>query len=1793
MILNKKTSCFCCFSTICLTLLAGPIYDLDSDSGRYLSFDDYSLTNGATPTWQHFGSMPVASSAAGLQAGSNHVHSSSWSFMHCRMGRGTFTTNSVLPVLNGNPYVPNGTNYCLYLQNRLEVLIHSPVFTDGIGTLYMDAISFAAYDVNLSIYIATNMLNGMGSPIPLDASANTNRDMIVWEVLPCDNLALLSGAAEVAYKKELNIRKPVCIKILRNEIFPPGVTRDNYYAVIDNLRVSAPPADVTMDQGNSPFDTYPSVNSNMNLRLKISNTTGPYTTTADQRTNVFVVSRWNYLGQRFTPWVTNAMTCVNNGDGQGNNELWQPLTPLPSYPDAGNLEYYFVCYFDGGYYQSKDYTIYPPVLNSGLFPPETKSPRNYSAAGLTQSGGTNTPFIIPLRLFPSSHDTVNTILFVNDSPIPQILPMTLSNTNRWQAKYDILNHPEVTNLLWYFEATGVYTNSFQTTSEKHYWQNISINRIQDWPLPYGASCGLTDTTITNRPGDWFGATVTPGESSYVLFSLDTATTNCSAGRGEYQNFNGWNVEAGAENFFTDSNDKYAKTPYTQSFSNGWAASSFSAKSNYFIGSALYTTTELNTLRTGPEQILNYPDWTAGAFQYVVERTVGNILPDFSGTASQRRNQAVRLFGGNPPFGAGYFQGNEIQRTSINGIGTVSYKARLSRPVATDPDYNYNVAYRFTDMARSNYMMTATGFRATSLSPERPSISLIAYYQTPLRFYEYRLSQVPDSRDLGTGSAINLGRDKRIKHEIWKWNGSNTPTLIASHERAVASWPDTTAAYDAKLSDTFDVEFRVSSDSGLTSLAAKFKGSIEIPFIVSNGATLNGTVVQDSSTPIRFGAYGFHSADCSMIFQTMSIKSTGTNALPGIDIPLSIIGGTSSNHQYEWYYPPTLYTVSANLFISANSPAPAAQVKVMTGTTETGPWTTFATHTVSSYTFQNFSTTTNDYRNLCARIEVDDTDHIVVDSIHVTNWRAISSTTCSPSDGWKITEGWVSSNATDKTYAHLDASQTDPSLIQGIRSTQLMGIGSIAFDYRVPAPPAKLKIQYTSNLVPSDTSNIGWIDVTNFVFAATNSWNSAKLILNIAPATNLYVRIINDLTFTNKSIIDLKNITLWNNPTNSPNDWAAYNMKITATETNKWWLDGNRSGYLNNGITNNIIPGRPMDQFEPYIMAPQLTRGLGTVSFLARAYTTNYVAGSTNTSITVYATTDVWNKYKPDAEWTKLHTFNNITNAFYRPFFYSYPNLPNNIKAVKLVVEGVRPLVGSPQRVCIDEIVLTEPAYPNFDITGVKMFLPGGDDPVETDQPLEGEAVGLEAQLTHLLNEPQAINLFATYVLGTESWGVTNAPAEHRITLPMTLVDAEKNIYRTSSPIPGQSKGTVVQYCVWAEYGEDGSHHAYQSPNTRDHFDSPPWYANDLNQIYAPHWSPYYIVAGSNALLSLTPSTYNIPYTGGVFSVFVGARSNWASHCTAPWIIPSETNGASATNVELVVTPNAATNTRSATIPYSCGNGSETLFIYQDPAPSSFDTALGTTNMTWILGGDSLWFEQTQTVKEGPSALQSGPITNNLQSWITTTVTGPGSLSFWWRVSSEGGYDKLTCSIDDSPQKSISGNKSGWMFERLTIGEGLHTIKWAYSKDESNNEGEDCGWLDELRWTPTSSLSGFALWANSIGLFGTQSELFGQDRDSDGVANGFEYAFGTNMPFASLLLNIRFVNGKAIIETPSQDESTLPFVNVHVKGSTNLVEWTLPMIPATNTVGKPYYRSWHETEGTQPSKAFFKLEAELR
>ena len=124
-----------------------------------------------------------------------------------------------------------------------------------------------------------------------------------------------------------------------------------------------------------------------------------------------------------------------------------------------------------------------------------------------------------------------------------------------------------------------------------------------------------------------------------------------------------------------------------------------------------------------------------------------------------------------------------------------------------------------------------------------------------------------------------------------------------------------------------------------------------------------------------------------------------------------------------------------------------------------------------------------------------------------------------------------------------------------------------------------------------------------------------------------------------------------------------------------------------------------------------------------------------------------------------------------------------------------------------------------------------------------------------------------------------------------------------------------------------------------------------------------------------------------------------------------------------------------------------------------DAICAARNLTFFSESESPWFV------DGDAA-RSGAIGDNGSTTLSTTVHGKGTLAFRWRTSSEWDYDWLRLRVDGNEYASMSGWREWEDYSLAITGAGSHTIEWTYSKDGSVSDGEDCGWIDDVVWTPT-------------------------------------------------------------------------------------------------------------------------------
>jgi Leucine-rich repeat (LRR) protein len=196
----------------------------------------------------------------------------------------------------------------------------------------------------------------------------------------------------------------------------------------------------------------------------------------------------------------------------------------------------------------------------------------------------------------------------------------------------------------------------------------------------------------------------------------------------------------------------------------------------------------------------------------------------------------------------------------------------------------------------------------------------------------------------------------------------------------------------------------------------------------------------------------------------------------------------------------------------------------------------------------------------------------------------------------------------------------------------------------------------------------------------------------------------------------------------------------------------------------------------------------------------------------------------------------------------------------------------------------------------------------------------------------------------------------------------------------------------------------------------------------------------------------------------------SASCSAPALVPATNflapnpaSGGSGYVLTLtgIAGPTNATVTVTATNDAGLGTNAIIEVTISDPMPD------GSNDLSWATWGDALWFSQTN-VTASPAAAESGPLSDGQSSWLQTTVTGPGRLTFSWKVSSQTNSDWLSFLINNTTQNAISGEVD-WSQQVVYLDAGTQMLDWAYTKDPANSSGADAGWVADVTFQPGSWL----------------------------------------------------------------------------------------------------------------------------
>jgi agmatine/peptidylarginine deiminase len=159
---------------------------------------------------------------------------------------------------------------------------------------------------------------------------------------------------------------------------------------------------------------------------------------------------------------------------------------------------------------------------------------------------------------------------------------------------------------------------------------------------------------------------------------------------------------------------------------------------------------------------------------------------------------------------------------------------------------------------------------------------------------------------------------------------------------------------------------------------------------------------------------------------------------------------------------------------------------------------------------------------------------------------------------------------------------------------------------------------------------------------------------------------------------------------------------------------------------------------------------------------------------------------------------------------------------------------------------------------------------------------------------------------------------------------------------------------------------------------------------------------------------------------------------------------------------------------------------------------------WTFSGNLPWVIDNTNAQTGAYSARSGVITHSQTSTMQTVriLTTGGDISFWYKVSSESGYDFLKFYVDGTVVSSWSGTVD-WTQYTYALSAGTRTLKWEYMKDGSVDTGSDCAWVDNIIFPASTSPSVYNPPQNLVGIPGNGQVTLNWQAPVSGTPTGYK------------------------------------------------------------------------------------------
>ncbi len=699
---------------------------------------------------------------------------------------------------------------CLILLNTTNACVYSSCFTNGIGTIYFDAVNgykSATDNFRFVVEVATNTVSG---ELPLDENLGTGDDpysYLEWKPVKILPLIKRRGADEFERGEEsqeidlvellgsdgggkddkfiracamVNLRCPVRFRIRRTSLYMSGSNVGAEDAIqslllLDNIIASPPPMYANMKPAGYYDETrvgkqvlgqecsfsqaFPSADAaDLKARARAEKVMTAGVTVPDVN---FISSarmnyRWRYLNQQFYPKDGSWKTVYLDPDAA--DFVSADSLQLPG--QEGDLEFFYDFTMQAPAYSYQDYSGCGVAKPTGDYSEEVRFRTNrLERAEWLPSLGTN--WFVRLRAGASDYRSFTIATKLSEDGEVSRVEMEVVGPHTWRGFVPTLD-ANAGGIYYRLESQiPVDASAADLNCTTNWW--IADREVKSLPDSPSVKEG-TEGSWSQMPCD--------ASTGYLMLRLDDQTKTLTITHADYQNFKTWNDAVSPEGQFTGSstqNDKKSGTSpkmkeYREAFGKwtdtpetdpGWKEPFAGVTVQSDVGG--YYGYESFSSATSPN------GWSAGPGMWVAKWYRPSRTDNAEGASYfERAGLAYQMEG----CGKGYLQ-KISSSVDARGIGSVSFTARLAQSI----DF-YDFSYSEAEAPKT--MTDYTFFTRAAFDTESnrafsgdASLSIVAFYRAKEGCYEARWEQLDGTYD--TKTAAFTGADpSRQRFCLYRW-----------------------------------------------------------------------------------------------------------------------------------------------------------------------------------------------------------------------------------------------------------------------------------------------------------------------------------------------------------------------------------------------------------------------------------------------------------------------------------------------------------------------------------------------------------------------------------------------------------------------------------------------------------------------------------------------------------------------------------------------------------------------------------------------------------------------------------------------------------------------------------------------------------------------------------------------------------------------------------------------------------------------------------------------------------------